>query len=247
MGFLSLPFPDDRCIHDHLPNVRFVFPTASYRRAQTFDRIKITQWFDIHSWDSTEHAERQIEGLKETSAWVHELIHREIDIVGARNVVLGGLSQGCASSLIALLLWNGEPIKAVFGMSGWLPFKHVLELAKSTSLDADGRILFEGDETEKDPASLKTRTPYATALKMLRDEFGLSSEETNTVNTVPIFITHGGQDETVDVELGREAANCLRQLGLNVKYQEYPTLTHWMRGDELSDIVDFVASLDSGL
>ncbi|KAK0727463.1 Alpha/Beta hydrolase protein [Lasiosphaeria miniovina] len=46
---------------------------------------------------------------------------------GAQNVVLVGLSQGCVASLVALLLWDGEPLAAAVGMCGWLPFvSHLL-------------------------------------------------------------------------------------------------------------------------
>lgn len=41
----------------------------------------------------------------------------------AQNVILGGLSQGCAAALIATLLWDGEPLAAAFGMCGWLPYR----------------------------------------------------------------------------------------------------------------------------
>jgi hypothetical protein len=56
----------------------------------------------------------------------------EIELVDAKNVVLWGLSQGCAASLVALLTWDGEPFGAVVGMCGWLPFrKHLEEIASN--------------------------------------------------------------------------------------------------------------------
>ncbi len=39
---------------------------------------------------------------------LHRLLEREVREVGGRNVVLGGLSQGCAAALVAGLLWRGE-------------------------------------------------------------------------------------------------------------------------------------------
>lgn len=56
--------------------------------------------------------------------FLHALLRAEIaEVPGdARNVVLGGLGQGCAASLVAMLLWEGPPLGAVVGMCGWLPF-----------------------------------------------------------------------------------------------------------------------------
>lgn len=244
LGFLGIPLPDGRGIQEHLPHVRFIFPTASPRRAKSFNRAIITQWFDLYSWNSTEHTDRQIEGLRETSAWIHELIRREIEAVGAENVVLGGLSQGCASSLISLLLWQGEPIKAVFGMSGWLPFQHVLDMAMEMALNGALEDVFERTETELAEASEAKKDPYSTAIKWLCQELQVEQVKNEAVRKVPIFIAHGGRDETVDTERGREAAECLGKLGFVVEYKEYATLTHWMRSDEFSDIIDFVAKCD---
>lgn len=70
-----------------------------------------------------------IDGLRETTAYLHTLIREEIALLraaggGSRDIVLGGLSQGCAASLVAAALWDGEewPLGAVVGMCGWLPF-----------------------------------------------------------------------------------------------------------------------------
>lgn len=108
------------------PHARFVFPTAARRRATIYKRSYTHQWFDNWKLDppATEREELQIEGLHETTKYLHRLLRTEISIVpgGARNVVFGGLSQGCAASLVALLLWEGEDLRAVVGMCGRLPF-----------------------------------------------------------------------------------------------------------------------------
>lgn len=116
----SLPFA--------FPNAKFVFPTASVRRATIFKRSPIHQWFDNWSLVTpTEREELQIEGLKGTNEFIHQLLRQEIEVVGAGNVVLGGLSQGCAALMTAMLLWDGDPPAGVFGMCGWLPFRKHLE------------------------------------------------------------------------------------------------------------------------
>jgi predicted esterase len=103
------------------PDTKFIFPTASFRRATMYKRKWITQWFDNWSLStSTAREELQIAGLKGGIAFIHGLLRAEIEAVGAENVLLGGpfgLSQGCATSL-SILAWEGEPFKAAFGMCG---------------------------------------------------------------------------------------------------------------------------------
>src|SRR5436189_5036386 len=126
---LSTSIPQVGTLANAFPYARFVFPTALKRRATIYKRSITNQWFDNWSLDApTVREELQIDGLRETSAYIHELLRQEIKIVGsAGNVVLGGLSQGCAASLISHLLWDGEPLAAAVGMCGWLPFRTNME------------------------------------------------------------------------------------------------------------------------
>ena len=58
--------------------------------------------------------------------------------MGAKSVVLGGLSQGYAASLISLLTWEGEPFAASFGMCGWIPFrKHMSDIVSPERSSGD--------------------------------------------------------------------------------------------------------------
>src|SRR3569833_3364476 len=87
------------------------------------------QWFDgWHLTEPTKREELQIVGLQETIPFIHELIRAEAAIVGgAGNVVLGGLSQGCAAGLLSVMLWEGGPLGAFVGMCGWLPYRHHMQ------------------------------------------------------------------------------------------------------------------------
>lgn len=236
MGILNMPLPDDRTLQQHLPHVRFMFPTASHRRARVFNCATITQWFDIYSWNSTERMEWQVRGLRETTAWINELVERESEVVGAQNVVVGGLSQGCASALIWNLLWKGEKIRCVFGMSGWLPFRHVLDLyqpkAQSTAHAEEADVFERKDNSNEDP--------YKAAVTALCQELELEPIEADTGKSTPIFLGHGLVDEKVDIQRGRESAQCLLGLGCDIQWTEYERLTHWFHGQELMDVLQFV-------
>ena len=184
----------------------------------------------------------QIEGLRESSAYIHRLLREEIEIVGAGNVVLGGLSQGCAASLVAFLTWEGEPLGAAFGMCGWLPFRMQMEEIARPQYDEDDEDdPFErsGQEEEADPP--------AQAVRFLCEEIGASvTQPSMSFQRTPLFMGHGTEDEKVFMSLGREAANCLRVLGMQVSWTEYEALAHWYSPAMLGDLVDFLQGLGLG-
>ncbi|OQD65018.1 hypothetical protein PENPOL_c006G05750 [Penicillium polonicum] len=143
-----------------LPTVKFIFPTASKRRATRFKKMYINQWFDNYSIeDPGERTDLQVEGLCETAELIRDLISEEVQILGAdshRKIVLWGLSQGCAAGIFTLL--GGWPdatetstIGAFVGMSGWLPFEQQLhEILPCGEIPASAR---DNQETRSDDDS----------------------------------------------------------------------------------------------
>lgn len=79
--------------------------------------------------------------------------------MGKENVVLWGLSQGCATSLSSLLTWDGEPFAAVVGMCGWLPFANEImdvcmkEAPDIPGLDSTQEVEESEDEDEDESES----------------------------------------------------------------------------------------------
>jgi predicted esterase len=152
---VSVKPPDRPAIAQALPHARFVFPTAPKQRATAYRRSKIRQWFD--DWhlgfaadevDSRYDLGLQTTGMGRTVAYLHGLIAREAEVVGGtRNVILGGISQGCAVSLVASLLWEGEDgLGGVVGMCGWLPY---ISQMRGQLLDGEGdkvRISASGND-----------------------------------------------------------------------------------------------------
>ena len=222
------------------PHAKFLFPTASKRRATIYKRSLINQWFDNWSLQApAEREELQIDGLRETSAYIHDLLWTEIDLVGAANVVLGGLSQGCAASLIALLTWPGEPLAAAFGMCGWLPFRgHMEDIARGTGSP-------ENDDAEN-PFSVPTEpkhldNPSMRAIEYLHEELDIPVPSPPlSFQRTPLLLAHGTEDEKVPIVLGQEAASCMEAMGMNVTWKSYEALAHWYSSEMLQDVVDFV-------
>lgn len=143
---LATSIPDFINLAHAFPCAKFIFPTASKRRARIYKRTPIHQWFDNWSLETPEKwQEFQNEGLRETSGLIHGLLEKEVKVVGARNVVLGGLSQGCAASLVAMLLWQGEALAAGVGMCGWLPYRKMMEDIVREE-EGEGTVSGDGDE-----------------------------------------------------------------------------------------------------
>ncbi len=64
----------------------------------------LTQWFDIASLDDPSHrSDTQLQGLEESAREILDLISQESREIPPKNIILGGLSQGCATALICLL------------------------------------------------------------------------------------------------------------------------------------------------
>lgn len=197
-SILPSPFASSTSSHTFqqcLPHTKFIFPTASKRRALSFKRSVITQWFDYFSplnlETVTKREETMYPGLRETSLMLHQLLEREVREVGGEHVVLGGLSQGCAAALVAGLLWRGEALGAVVGFCGWLPLAgRMMEALEEKSADGDDNgdgdgISFGGEgeddnddrvgaeHTEEKGGPIEVDTPALRAIKFLEDELDL--------------------------------------------------------------------------
>ncbi|KAE8451772.1 hypothetical protein EG329_003229 [Mollisiaceae sp. DMI_Dod_QoI] len=228
------------------PHAKFIFPTAAVSRATIYKRAYTHQWFN--NWHLEEYTKRQdlqIDGLRASCAYIHELLRREIEIVGGENVVLWGLSQGCATSLTALLTWDGKPFAATVGMCGWLPFSNLIEEIVRENESGDDPFSHSGDDDEdtKDPLRLGSENSEIDtrkqAVAFLREHLDMNSEG-DVFWDVPVFLGHGTEDEKVSVNLGREAKSCLDLVGVDVQMIEYEGLGHWYSQDMLRDIFQFL-------
>ena len=240
-ALLQTPIPGFGTLQDAFPDAKFIFPTASKRRAQIFNRTPINQWFDNWSLQTpTEREELQFDGLRESTAFVHDLLKAEIAIVGASNVVLWGLSQGCAISMMALLLWEGEKFGAAIGMCGWLPLRKRMEDAILDDVAEDEENPFAKEDEESSSLS-GTNPTINKAIDYLREELRVPSNLSSTkALEIPVFLGHGTEDEKVPLTLGKEAVDLLQRIGLDVKCMEYEGLAHWYSGEMLRDIVLFI-------
>ncbi|KXS98995.1 hypothetical protein AC578_6166 [Pseudocercospora eumusae] len=109
---------DGKHLQDHFPHAKWVFPTAPILMARRLE-LEISQWFDMWTTEDPHDGE---DGQDPTSAIdaVHKIIQQEVGIVGAQNIILAGISQGCAVAIHSLLKQERK-LGGFIGLSSWLP------------------------------------------------------------------------------------------------------------------------------
>ncbi|RYP79238.1 hypothetical protein DL769_003061 [Monosporascus sp. CRB-8-3] len=226
-----------------LPNAKFIFPTSRRRRSSAFGRSVLTQWFDIACLPDPSHRkELQLQGLAESARDILELLRQEQETsnIPPSNIVLGGLSQGCAMSL-SILLCLDHCVGGFIGISGYLPFREDIDQAVEEVVDDDDDPFFGGGEGEQ-------QDPAVRAAVFERDLLCLPPVEKpcaeSTAHRTPIFLGHGSDDEKVPCLLGESMARTLVKADYKVELKVYHGLGHWYRiPDEIDDIVEFLRSV----
>ncbi|XXH00870.1 hypothetical protein Hte_007221 [Hypoxylon texense] len=233
---------DGRKLPEIFDGARFIFPTAKRRRSSAYGRAKLTQWFDIASLDDPWHrSDTQLKGLAESATEILDLISEEVQVlkIPRSNIIIGGLSHGCAMALSCLLALDFS-LGAFIGMSGWLPFQpDIEELLRSE----DGT-----DDDMDDPFSThdeEPRDPVIDVVDFSRDLvcFPALSKQTRNATSLatPIFLGHGNLDEKIKHSFGENALTLLSSVGYNVTWKSYSNQGHWYKiPEEIDDIVDFM-------
>ncbi|KAG9231138.1 Alpha/Beta hydrolase protein [Amylocarpus encephaloides] len=228
------------------PAAKFVFPTAKKRRSSAFRRARLNQWFDIASLGDPSHRrEVQLQGLAESVLEIRGILNQELVTIPKSNIILGGLSQGCAMSL-SILLTLEFPLGGFVGMSGWLPFRGDIDdiiNSDKTPDDEENEVTFSFGGSEEE----EVLDPFVATINFARDLLSMDaldisvSKSTQTSLTTPVFLAHGEDDEKVKVTLGQEAAQTLSSLGIQTTWKSYPGLGHWYKiPEEIDDIVGFL-------
>lgn len=180
-----------------------------------------------------------MQGLAESAEHVRSIIARELETIPRGNIVLGGLSQGCAMSM-AVLLSLEFPLGGYFGMSGWLPFREDIESVIEPVEEED-------DPFADDEADGEVIEPPLMAVSLVRDILSVDAatpSKERTSLTTPVLLCHGEDDEKVKCKLGEEAAQCLSSLGMQVTWKCYPGLGHCYKiPDEIDDIFEFLEAI----
>jgi hypothetical protein len=185
-----------------------------------------------------------ITGLQQTVGCLHDLIRSEAMVLkaGERGVVLVGVSQGCAASMVAGLLWDGGMLGGLVGMCGWLPFMREMDRAIIDE-EEGGEDVFERDENGREEKGERDVGAAAVGIlkEMLEMEPGVEGRGARpAVLSTPMFWGHGSVDEKVSVQLGRTSAEVLMSMGVDVEWHTYEGLGHWFSNEMIADIAHFL-------
>ncbi|KAK6534111.1 hypothetical protein TWF281_005449 [Arthrobotrys megalospora] len=201
-----------------LPRTKFVFPTAAKRRVQVYgDGTKINQWFDMESLAITDLEEEiQIEGIKESTDYILQLIKEEVDAgIPPEKIVIMGISQGCATGAIVTMRYPGT-LGGFVGMSGWLPFISQVE-----------NMFREGSDTT---------TVVRHIEKTLGSDKEITEENITEALKTPVFLGHGVLDTKILPRCGERLRDALK----SAKFEKVVFVTysvgHWWCDEELLHI-----------
>lgn len=218
--FFESQATDDRTLLEAFPGYKWVFPTARTINSARFD-TEMSQWFDMWSVESPEERRQsQVDGLKESIAYIISIIRNEASIVVPERIILGGISQGCATAIYALL-FGGIRLGGFIGLCSWLPFQEEIH-------------------------ALSTGSPAATiaSLRAAQITANLSPNHSDfkaDVLTTPIFLSHSKDDEVVPIQNGDKLHQGLKHLGMVIRRETYEDGGHWINEPQgVDDMVEFI-------
>ena len=215
-------------LRQHFPHCKWVFPSSQERFSTVFQE-EMDEWFDIYSLtDPSKREELQVEGLRDSIAFLQEVIKKEAAIVRcAGRVVLLGLSQGCATGLMTLLAGYMK-LGAFVGLNGWMPFSAKLKDAtEGISEEEMGKRLGQFYK------------------KSFGFEAHLLGKEPCSVLETPMFLGHTLDDEVVDHTLGEEVRSILELMGMNVRWEALELGGHlgFLETQGLDHVVHFLEEI----
>ena len=263
--FLSFPVPSSpksttsptptKTLPELLPNTKFVFPTGAPKKTTVFGGSETNSWFDIHTFaDRTVGEDDQIPGLSQSIAYLRSLVEEEVDILvqgelsrreARKRIVVAGFSSGAALTALGMLSGEWEVGGVIGGyvvMSGWLPFRikieRVLGAEKAGERMSSARSLVRHilgfDELEKQQEGAPV------GLEPERLGSGLEGPEEGRTK---ILLTHGEIDVILRYEWGVQMRDTLEQIGFDVQFKSYPELNHWVCGEEMADVIEFLEEI----
>ncbi|KAE8449713.1 hypothetical protein EG329_007488 [Mollisiaceae sp. DMI_Dod_QoI] len=220
--FFESQASDERKFPEIFPTIKWVFPSSKLLPSARF-QSEISQWFDIWSVeDPADKKELQLEGLRESIRDVLVIVRSEMALVPPERIILGGISQGCATAILALLC-GGIRIGGFVGMSSWLPFQ--------------GEVAAVARDFERGERLGHIRSIFNESIgspEIVREGDG------SAIDT-PVFLSHSKDDMVVPIKNGVELEKMLRELGVEVTWKAYEDGDHWINEPEgVDDIVAFL-------
>jgi lysophospholipase-2 len=265
--FFDLKSSDGRTLAEIFPSIRWVFPTAKRRFSARYhhefenssfkdafegeDFDIISQWFDI--WDVRDPEDRKelmLPGLQESIRQITDIIIEEAQIIPLERIILGGISQGCATSILALLS-SELNLGGFIGWCGFLPFQRSIEALNTRTIgnkhELSGGVqgilglnLDDPDIESSNPSSEDSKIEARVGTTYTVKEAEINQKEIFTSDSsmppqaaikTPIFLAHSEDDEVVPCKLGDDLGQIIKHLGFNVTWKKYIDGMHQIHPD----------------
>jgi lysophospholipase-2 len=224
--FFESQASDDRTLPETFPTVKWVFPASQMRTSARFGG-QLSQWFDIWSVDEpAEKEEIQLSGLRDSIREILDIIRNEASLVPRCRIILGGISQGCATAVHALLLGKIQ-LGGFVGFCSWLPLQEKVAniagtLERTNKLRLVDSIL--NGPTQNVSASLQ-----------------IVGENIGSAFDTPVFLSHSEDDEVVPMKNGMQLCSGLENLGFKVSWKCYEKGGHWIHEPQgVDDLINFL-------
>lgn len=227
-------------LQEKLPRWRWVFPSARDLWSTAFQE-HMPAWFETHSLTNiAERQDLQVDGIRESVRHVLQIVEDEMKQLhgSPEKLALGGISQGAAVGLWALLC-RTPPTGRLGGFVGartWLPFATNIE-----------RIIASKNGVTCNQQPVPGKQEFDGFVEMMMPSITGLHHLGQSIIPTPVFLSHGVDDAYVGVELGRQAAHVLLQLGMTVEWKEYSDAEeegHWFKvPEEMDDIHRFLQRL----
>jgi len=124
----SMEDDDEEDFEPH-PGMKVILPSAPLRKITAARAEEMPSWYDyLTDLDGEGEDDFPKEELEEVTKRIHELLDREVAAVGAKNVFLGGASQGSGVALHCALTYPGGGLGGICCTMG-----HVLSMTEIKS------------------------------------------------------------------------------------------------------------------
>ncbi|KAF2103340.1 alpha/beta-hydrolase [Rhizodiscina lignyota] len=220
--FLESETSDNKTLPDLFPNFKWVFPKSKIRKSERFQGVEMSQWFDMWTTENPEEREElQMAGLEESVPFILELIRQETEIVGSKRIILGGISQGCATAIHALFQ-NYTQLGGFIGLCSWLPFAERIREIAATSPTMDLAL-----------PRIRNLVPPSGSI---------GGDTTSNPLQTRVFLSHSLKDPVIDVGNGQKLRATLEEsLGMAVEWRSYDNEEHWITEPQgVDDMVMFI-------
>lgn len=187
----------------------------------------MSQWFDMWSVENPEERnELQLDGLRDSVALIVDLINTEAALVAPERIFLGGISQGCATAIIALLYCDIR-LGGFIGFCSWFPFQEKIESTGNPLQRI--RSLFKSASNDS-----------------ITELINLRSQE--SALSTPVFLSHSVDDDVVPIQNGKKLSKALGNIGMTVVWQQYEDGGHWINEPQgLDDMAAFIQGKAGGV